>query len=106
MVRTLSWNCRRRGIVIPKGSKGREKPGVILGKIWERTQKLKTPAKSHRINGPCVFVRAYNPKVVSSNLTPATKISFLSAASANAATIQIENFLRLALGIKRFRLLF
>jgi hypothetical protein len=43
-----------------------------LGKIWERTQDLKTPAKSHRINGPCVFVCSHNPKVVSSNRTPAT----------------------------------
>jgi len=43
-----------------------------LGKTWERTHDLKTPAKSHRINGPCVFVRSHNPKVVSSNLTPAT----------------------------------
>jgi hypothetical protein len=25
---------------------------IILGKIWERTQNLKMPAKSHRIKGP------------------------------------------------------
>jgi hypothetical protein len=31
------------------------------------------PAKSRRISGPYVFVLAHNPKVVSSNLTPATK---------------------------------
>ena len=50
-----------------------------LGKIWERTQDLKTPAKSHRINGPCVFVCSHNPKVVSSNLTPATTRAKLNA---------------------------
>jgi len=44
----------------------------LMGKILERTQNFETPRKSHRINGPCVFVRAHNPKVVSSNLTPAT----------------------------------
>jgi hypothetical protein len=32
---------------------------------------------------------AHNPKVVSSNLTPATKIPFLSIISANPATIRI-----------------
>jgi hypothetical protein len=28
--------------------------GRRLGKIWERTQDLKTPAKSHRINEPYI----------------------------------------------------
>jgi hypothetical protein len=52
---------------------------IILGKIWERTQNLKTYAKSHRMNGPYVVIRAHNPKVVSSNLTPATISRFLRA---------------------------
>ena len=43
-------------------------PGKDLGK----NSNLKTPVKSQRINGPCVIKRAHNPKVVSSNLTPAT----------------------------------
>src|ERR1700730_12369297 len=33
----------------------------LLGKIWERTPQEKSIAKSHRINGPCVFIRAHNP---------------------------------------------
>ena len=41
---------------------------MVLGKVWEKTQNLQTPRKSHRINGPYVLVRAHNPKVVSSNL--------------------------------------
>ena len=48
-----------------------------MGKIWVRTQDFETPLKSHRINGPRVFVRAHYPKVVSSNLTPATKLSLV-----------------------------
>jgi hypothetical protein len=47
-------------------------PRPKLGKIWERSSVSKTLLKSHRINGPCLFVCAHNPKVVSSNLTPAT----------------------------------
>jgi hypothetical protein len=35
---------------------------------------------------------AHNPKVVSSNLTVATKVSFLSITSANPATIRIWDF--------------
>jgi len=35
-----------------------------VGKIWERTQNLKMPAKLHRINGPYVLVRAHKSKVV------------------------------------------
>jgi hypothetical protein len=50
----------------------------LLGKIWERTQSLKSPGKSHRINRPHFLVRSHNPKVVSSNLTPAT-IQFVNA---------------------------
>jgi hypothetical protein len=45
---------------------------IAMGKIWERYLVAGMSAKSHRINGPCVFVCAHNPKVVSSNLTPAT----------------------------------
>ncbi len=45
---------------------------MSLGKIWERTPNSKNRIKSHRINGPHVLLRAHNPKVVSSNLTPAT----------------------------------
>jgi hypothetical protein len=45
-----------------------------LGKIWERTQNLKTPPKSHRISGPLIFVCSHNPKVVGSNPTAATKV--------------------------------
>src|ERR1700732_4498046 len=44
------------------------KPGKDLGK----KSKPESPAKSHRINGPFIFVCPHNPKVVSSNLTPAT----------------------------------
>jgi len=43
-------------------------PGKDLGKKSIGQKRI----KSHRINGPRVFVRAHNPKVVSSNLTPAT----------------------------------
>src|SRR5258707_12967377 len=32
------------------------------------------PVKSHKISGPYVRLRAHNPKVVSSNLTPATNL--------------------------------
>jgi hypothetical protein len=39
---------------------------------WERRLIANTSHKSHRINGPHVFVSAHNPKVVSSNLIPAT----------------------------------
>ena len=46
---------------------------IGLGRIWERTQNLETPSKSHRINEPLVLVRAHNPKVVGSNPTPATR---------------------------------
>ena len=49
-----------------------EKLPLIVGKIWERTLNLRITDKSHRINGPNVPVRSHNPKVVSSNLTPAT----------------------------------
>src|SRR5712692_8080464 len=34
-----------------------------LGKIWERTQNLKTSCKSHRINGPTVLVRTHKTMV-------------------------------------------
>jgi len=57
-------------------TEGGEKPPKGLGKIWERTPGFGIEAKLYRINGPHVPVRAHNPKVVSSNLTPATKISF------------------------------
>jgi hypothetical protein len=46
----------------------------LVGKIWERTPESGNEAKSHRINGPRVFVCSHNPKVVSSNLTPATNL--------------------------------
>jgi hypothetical protein len=54
-----------------------------VGKIWERTQNLETSLKSHRINGPGVFVRAHkNPKIVSSILTAATILRFTGWAQA------------------------
>jgi Peptidase family M28 len=45
---------------------------ILRGKDLGKNSKPQKPAKSHRINGPLGLVRAHNPKVVSSNLTPAT----------------------------------
>src|SRR5258706_5695706 len=44
----------------------------IVGKTWERTQNLKMPAKSHRINGPYVRLRAHNPLSGIGNSNPAS----------------------------------
>jgi len=41
---------------------------------------------------PGLGAKSHNLKVVSSNLTPATKKAFLSATSANPATIRIDNY--------------
>jgi hypothetical protein len=50
-------------------------PAQIYWSYWKKFGKelliLLVPHKSHRINGPCIFVCSHNPKVVSSNLTPA-----------------------------------
>src|SRR5258708_31366256 len=54
-----------------------KEPAISLGKTWERTPNSKNRIKSHRINGPSVLLRAHNPKVVSSNLTPATNFCFM-----------------------------
>src|SRR5215472_6882841 len=43
-----------------------------LGKDLGKKSEVKTSLKSHRINGPCDFIRSHNPKVVGSNPTPAT----------------------------------
>jgi hypothetical protein len=61
-----------------------------VGKIWERTQNLKMPAKSHRINEPYAQLRAHNPKVVSSNLTPATNLGFTGRAHAPGLFVFVE----------------
>src|ERR1700674_228652 len=70
-------------------------PGAVAGSSWERLERRsrnhKTRAKLHRLNGPCIFLRAHNPKAVSSNLTPATKKSWPSITSANPATIRIDD---------------
>jgi len=58
----------------------------FVGKIWERTQHLKTLRKSHRINGPHILVRAHNPKVVSLNLPPATNLGFTGPAGVQIAS--------------------
>ncbi len=49
-----------------------KKLAVIVGKIWERCPVAEMSAKSHRINGPLVLLRAHKPKFVSSNLTSKT----------------------------------
>jgi len=68
------YGCSRANprMVQITGKEGSKKPKIGLGKIWERTPNSKNRFKSHRINGPHVLLRAHNPKVVSSNLTPAT----------------------------------
>ncbi len=60
----------------------------FVGKIWERTQHLKTLRKSHRINGPHILVHAHNPKVVSLNLPPATNLGFTGRLVSNC----VQNF--------------
>ena len=54
-----------------------DSPGRF-GKDLGKSSNLKAHGKSHRINGPCVLY-AHNPKVVSSNLTPATIFRWLKA---------------------------
>ncbi len=54
----------------------------FVGKTWERSRNRKTRTKLHRINGPLDLVRSHNPKVVSSNLTPATNLGFAGRAQA------------------------
>jgi hypothetical protein len=46
--------------------------GEPSGKDLGRTPESENEAKSDRIDGPYVLVRAHNPKVVNSNLPPAT----------------------------------
>jgi hypothetical protein len=48
-----------------------------LGKIWERTAVAEILDNSRRINGPHVFKRSHNPKVVGSNPTPATSLRII-----------------------------
>ena len=60
--------------------------GNHLGKIWERTRASENEAKSHRINGPYVLERSHNPKVVSSNLTPATNLRSRNQKASGAPT--------------------
>jgi hypothetical protein len=54
------------------GMRNWETATLGLGKIWERSQIRRMAAKSHRISGPRCKLMSHNPKVVSSNLTPAT----------------------------------
>jgi hypothetical protein len=54
-------------------------PEKYAGEIWERGKIGEIAAKSRGINRPRVSYRAHNPKVVSSNLTPATEILFSQA---------------------------
>ena len=56
----------------PRYRRAEALPAWLVGKIWERNPRSKNVVKLHRINGPHVRLRAHNPKVVSSNLTPAT----------------------------------
>jgi hypothetical protein len=65
---------------------------AVWERFWARTPESGNEAKSHKINGPCIFVCSHNPKVVSSNLTAATKVSSPSIISANPATVRIDNF--------------
>jgi hypothetical protein len=75
---------------------------IILGKIWERTQNLKMPAKSHRIKGPLALIRAHNssgrglPAAISLAVTPILLSEFLHS--------PVNDELGLRIGL--FRLLF
>lgn len=63
--------CRNRGLLSTRvGAPLNKFSGFMtrvrdlrLGKIRERTQSLKTPAKLHRLNGPHVLIRAHKMKV-------------------------------------------
>jgi hypothetical protein len=63
---------------------------AVWERFWERTLESGNEAKSHKINGPCIFVCSHNPKVVSSNLTSATRNNSAAMSSEDPATIRID----------------
>ena len=75
---------------------------AVWERFWARTPESGNEAKSHKINGPCIFVCSHNPKVVSSNLTATTKAllrqSFPQTPQPSELTILV-----LSIGNQKFR---